>query len=69
MVTIKLKLTISIQIMKLIIGSEGNGVWGSNPFVYLLRKAYPGIEISFENTKDCDLILASHFNSQEPPVE
>nr|VFJ75057.1 MAG: Glycosyltransferase family 10 (fucosyltransferase) C-term [Candidatus Kentron sp. FW] len=51
---------------KIIVGSEGMGIWGRRLVDYLLRILYPGITIEWRNSADCHLIVKSHFISLEP---
>lgn len=46
---------------KIIVGSEGKGDWSSKLTNYLLKLAYPNMEIEWKNTEDCDIIIRSHF--------
>ena len=51
--------------MNIIIGSEGKGVWGAQIINYLLKKiGY--INITYENTDNCSVIISSHDFSAEP---
>jgi len=52
--------------MKIIIGSEGMGIWGNKVLIYLLNKLYPNIDIENKNTSECNFIVLSHFISIEP---
>ena len=50
----------------LIVSSEGNGVkWGKKVIDFLLKKAFPEKEIKYEMSKDCDVIVLSHFIKDE----
>ena len=50
----------------LIVSSEGNGVkWGKTVIDFLLKKAFPETEIKYEMSKDCDVIVLSHFTKYE----
>tara|TARA_B110000971_G_scaffold193195_1_gene205975 strand:+ start:51 stop:944 length:894 start_codon:yes stop_codon:yes gene_type:complete len=52
--------------MKIMIGSEGMGIWGRKVIDYLLHIIYPKIEIEYKNSATCDYIIASHFSNHEP---
>jgi len=55
--------------MKITIGSEGMGRWGSKIIEYLLSKLYPNIKIEYKNIKTCDFVIQSHFFNQKPCLE
>tara|TARA_B110000971_G_C20024472_1_gene508066 strand:+ start:899 stop:2422 length:1524 start_codon:yes stop_codon:yes gene_type:complete len=46
--------------MSIIIGSEGHGAWGGKVINYILKKINY-IDIQYKNSKDCDVIISSHF--------
>tara|TARA_Y100000389_G_scaffold125218_1_gene122580 strand:- start:4007 stop:4879 length:873 start_codon:yes stop_codon:yes gene_type:complete len=51
--------------MKIIIGSEGKGIWGKLIIDFFLKKlGYT--DIVYNNTDNCNIILSSHFNKIEP---
>ena len=51
--------------MKLIIGSEGKGIWGQKVIRQLIKKIYKEIDIEFINDSSCDLIIKSVFIHNE----
>jgi FkbM family methyltransferase len=51
---------------KIIIGLEGIGFYGTTVINYLLKKAYPKYEIEYKNDKNCDFIIDSHYDANNP---
>ncbi len=51
--------------MKLVIGSDGMGRYGMFTVTNILKIAYPGVEIVWDNHQTPDLVIRSHF----PQVE
>lgn len=51
----------------LIIGSEGmGGVYGKTVIEYLVKKLIPNVNIVWQNSPNCSLIVRSHFQRHEP---
>ncbi|MCP4132630.1 MAG: hypothetical protein GY754_16820 [bacterium] len=50
---------------KIIVGSEGMGVWGKYIVDYLLKLAYPASRIVWKNSGHSHLIVKSHFTHFE----
>lgn len=53
--------------MKIIIGTEGKGIFAKKIVNYLLENIYQDIQIEYNNIQDCNLIVRSHFLNQERP--
>jgi len=51
--------------MKLIIGSEGKGIWAYKIMNYFLHKIDPTIEIEYNNVTHCDFIIRSTCSYEE----
>ena len=51
--------------MKLIIGTEGKGIWGQKVIRQLIYKIYKDINIEFRNDSTCDFIIKSVFVNNE----
>ena len=47
--------------MKIIIGSEGMGSWGKDVINFFINKVNPSIEIKYENTSECNIVVKSLF--------
>jgi hypothetical protein len=49
---------------KIIVGSEGMGIWGKKFLTFFLKKLGFS-DIEYKNSDECDIIISSHFFSQE----
>jgi hypothetical protein len=59
----------------IILGSEGMGrihvpivgeLWGKKVIEYLIRRLYSNINIVYKNNNDCNFIISSHFERNNP---
>ncbi len=49
----------------IIIGSECMGIWGINVIEYFIKKIYSDVNIIWNNTQECDIIVKSFSNSEK----